>query len=105
MQPLTTTSVQQKWQTALSKISSRVSSLPAYRVSGRVVRATGMVLEVTGLELPLGSACKIELDPDQNHDMVFAEAEVGGFRRRTRLFDAVSRSSWPEARGPGLTIG
>lgn len=79
MQPLTATSVQQKWQTALTKISSRVSSLPAYRVSGRVVRATGMVLEVTGLELPLGSACKIELDPDQNHDMVFAEAEVVGF--------------------------
>ena len=45
--------------------------------SGRITRATGMVLEAVGLRLPLGAACRIELTD------VFAEAEVVGFAGET----------------------
>jgi flagellum-specific ATP synthase len=44
------------------------------RVSGRLTRVTGMVMEAVGLKLPVGCACQVEL-PD-NH---VVEAEVVGF--------------------------
>src|SRR5699024_767013 len=52
---------------------------PDYRASGRVVRATGMVLEAAGLKVPLGSGCRIELSPPQAGQPHYAEAEVVGF--------------------------
>lgn len=69
---------QQRWQQRLQHAQEKVAELPSYRTSGKVIRATGMVLEVVGLELPIGSACKIELAPHQNEPN-FAEAEVVGF--------------------------
>ncbi|GGX78106.1 flagellum-specific ATP synthase [Litchfieldella qijiaojingensis] len=71
---------QARWQQALSRVKTRVESVPHYRASGRIVRATGLVLEAVGLRVPLGSACRIELSgsgPDQVAQ--FAEAEVVGF--------------------------
>lgn len=67
------------WQNALDKVQERVKSLPPYRTSGRIVRATGMVLEVVGLQLPVGSACKIELQQGYDQAPAYAEAEVVGF--------------------------
>ena len=66
------------WRQALQLISERVGALPGYRASGRIVRATGLVLEAVGIQVPLGSGCRIELSPigAQAH---FAEAEVVGF--------------------------
>nr|WP_198677051.1 flagellar protein export ATPase FliI [Aliidiomarina iranensis] len=61
----------------MNKVQNRVASLPSFRTSGRVIRATGMVLEVVGLELPLGSACRIEIVAEGGHE--FIEAEVVGF--------------------------
>ncbi|TDB01936.1 flagellar protein export ATPase FliI [Halomonas marinisediminis] len=66
-----------QWQLALDRVGARVEQLSSFRGSGRIVRATGMVLEAVGLRLPLGSACRIELnEPGQTET---AEAEVVGF--------------------------
>ena len=48
---------QHRWQKALQRTTQRVGRLPYYRTSGRVVRATGMVIEVVGLRVAVGSAC------------------------------------------------
>src|SRR5690606_36344255 len=58
----------------------RVSASESWHVSGRVTRATGLVLEATGLRLAVGAACKIEIAPGQNH---WADAEVVGFNGHT----------------------
>lgn len=78
----TTCPHQHRWNKALRRTQQRVSHLPRYRNSGRVIRATGMVIEVVGLRVAVGSACRIELpgsdgrltDSDRH-----AEAEVVGF--------------------------
>ncbi|MBC7603486.1 MAG: flagellum-specific ATP synthase FliI, partial [Ramlibacter sp.] len=45
------------------------------QVSGRLVRVSGLVMEATGLRLPLGSVCRV-------HDgLRGTEAEVVGFAR------------------------
>ncbi|MCC4310039.1 flagellar protein export ATPase FliI [Alcanivorax marinus] len=70
----------QHWCQALTRVSERVAGAPAYLTSGRVVRATGLVLEVVGLRVPLGSGCRIELTCDGGGGASgFAEAEVVGF--------------------------
>ncbi|MED5459672.1 MAG: flagellum-specific ATP synthase FliI, partial [Pseudomonadota bacterium] len=73
---------QHRWRKTLQRTSQRVSRLPHYRTSGRVVRATGMVIEVVGLRVAVGSACHIELpgaDGRLNDSHKHAEAEVVGF--------------------------
>ncbi|OAZ98507.1 flagellar protein export ATPase FliI [Halomonas sp. G11] len=69
-----------RWQKAIRRTTQRVSALPRVGTSGRVVRATGMVVEVVGLRVAVGSACRIELPKsDVHHDQAYAEAEVVGF--------------------------
>ncbi len=79
------------WRHALGSVRERMQRTPRYRVSGRIVRATGLVLEATGLKASIGSACLIELAVHGQQQ--FAEAEVVGFSGQ-RLFlmplDAVS---------------
>jgi flagellum-specific ATP synthase len=54
--------------------------VPPFRASGRIVRATGMVIEAVGLQVPLGSACRIELSTPYRHEPPrYAEAQVVGF--------------------------
>lgn len=65
------------WRKALNSVQGRVESSLPYRVSGRIVRATGMVLEAVGLRSPLGGTCLIELSIPNGP--AFAEAEVVGF--------------------------
>ena len=68
---------QRHWQQALTRVSSRIEAVPHYRSSGRIVRATGMVLEAVGLKVALGSGCRIELSV--HGETQYAEAEVVGF--------------------------
>lgn len=76
----------QRWERSLRKVQSRIETLPRFRASGRVVRATGMVIEAVGLQAPLGSACRIELPaPYSSSPPRFAEAQVVGFAD-SRLF-------------------
>lgn len=81
----------QRWQESLQRVRSRVEGLPSFRASGRVVRATGMVIEAVGLQAPLDSACRIELPtpyhqtPQGQAPVRHAEAQVVGFAGE-RLF-------------------
>ncbi|WP_163559780.1 flagellar protein export ATPase FliI [Halomonas sp. NO4] len=69
-----------RWQQTLAHVRERVDSVPAYRTSGRVLRATGMVIEAVGLRVALGNACRIELPSPGSHEPPrYAEAEVVGF--------------------------
>lgn len=70
---------EQRWRHALGKVRGRIEAAPVCRRSGRIVRATGLVLEAVGLRVPLGSGCRIELPPDGHGQGGFAEAEVVGF--------------------------
>ena len=67
------------WQAVLGKVRERVNGVPNCQSSGRIVRATGLVLEAVGLRVPLGSGCRIELSQLEAGEARFAEAEVVGF--------------------------
>lgn len=62
-----------RWSGVLDTLHGQALQVAPHLRSGRITRATGMVLEAVGLRLPLGGACRIELEG------VFAEAEVVGF--------------------------
>src|SRR5690606_4850076 len=64
------------WQVTLNSVNQRLQHLPQWYMCGRLVRATGMVLEAVGLKLPVGSSCVIELP---QHGEALVEAEVVGF--------------------------
>ncbi|HLU79533.1 MAG TPA: FliI/YscN family ATPase, partial [Burkholderiaceae bacterium] len=70
----------ERWNALLEAAERRVSTIESWNVSGRVTRATGLVLEATGLRLAVGAACKIELSPGGRH---WANAEVVGFHGNT----------------------
>lgn len=61
------------WQQSLASVAQRVATQPRWFACGRLVRATGMVLEAVGLKLPVGSACEII------GEEVVIEAEIVGF--------------------------
>lgn len=68
------------WQQTLHSVQERVSNVPPYQISGRIVRATGLVIEAVGLKLPLGSICKVEISSSaERGGEDTAEAEVVGF--------------------------
>ena len=64
---------------ALDDAEQRITRTPALRRYGRLTRATGLVLEATGLQLPLGATCIIERT-DANHQVQEVESEVVAFR-------------------------
>lgn len=71
---------QQRWQQALNAVAQRLEKLPSKRISGRVVRATGMVIEAVGIQVALGDGCRIELPKNAVDDRAnYAEAQVVGF--------------------------
>jgi len=69
-----------RWRALLEAGARRVAATESWHASGRITRATGLVLEATGLRLAVGAACRIEIAPGQNH---WAEAEVVGFHGHT----------------------
>lgn len=70
----------ERWTALLEAAERRVSAVESWHVSGRITRATGLVLEATGLRLAVGAACKIEIAPGGRH---WADAEVVGFHGNT----------------------
>src|SRR5690606_19948138 len=69
-----------RWLAQLETGERRVAATDSWHVSGRITRATGLVLEATGLRLAVGAACKIEIAPGGRH---WADAEVVGFHGNT----------------------
>ncbi|MGB9098130.1 flagellar protein export ATPase FliI [Erwinia sp.] len=72
-----------RWLGAMESFEQRLNQLPEVRRYGRLTRATGLVLEATGLQLPLGATCVIERA--DNNGVAEVEAEVVGFNGQ-RLF-------------------
>lgn len=87
------------WQRRLDRARERIAGAPRHLTSGRITRATGLVLEAVGLQVPVGSACRVELHAGtQIAGAAYAEAEVVGFAG-DRLF------LMPLARLEGLSPG
>ncbi|MFJ1298826.1 flagellar protein export ATPase FliI [Pseudomonadota bacterium AL_CKDN230030165-1A_HGKHYDSX7] len=80
--PVTETAVPviDRWETQLQIGSIRAASTEPLLASGRITRATGLVLHATGLRLPVGAACRIEIARGHDH---WADAEVVGFDGHT----------------------
>ncbi|PTN50336.1 flagellum-specific ATP synthase FliI, partial [Achromobacter xylosoxidans] len=76
----TTVPVIDRWQTQLQIGSIRAGSTDPWLVSGKITRATGLVLHATGLRLPVGAAARIEIARGHDH---WADAEVVGFDGHT----------------------
>ena len=62
------------WSRFLSDCGRVAAAATPYQVSGRLTRINGLVLEATGLKLPLGSGCRIVVPMGSA-----VEAEVVGF--------------------------
>ncbi|NYT61952.1 flagellar protein export ATPase FliI [Alcaligenaceae bacterium] len=77
-EPLTTPTA--RWLAQLEAGERRVAGVESWHASGRITRATGLVLEATGLRLAVGAACKIEISAGQDY---WADAEVVGFHDDT----------------------
>lgn len=65
-----------QWLAQIQTASLRIQSSQPIARSGRITKATGLVLEATGLKLPIGAACRIELSQELD---LWADAEVVGF--------------------------
>lgn len=63
-------------QAVLELAQQRIAHAPRLQRQGRVVRATGLILEATGLNLPVGAACQIHTPHAPN---TWSDAEVVGF--------------------------
>lgn len=66
-----------RWLGSLDAFEARMTQLPEARRYGRLTRATGLVLEATGLQLPLGATCVIERA--DGNGITEVESEVVGF--------------------------
>ncbi len=66
-----------RWLGALDAFENRIAQVQTVRRYGRLTRATGLVLEATGLQLPLGATCVIERNDGKGITEV--ESEVVGF--------------------------
>jgi len=71
-------SLGQKLDGLFALADRRIRNAPGMFMTGRVKRATGLVIEATGLKLAVGESCRIQMD--QN---TWIEAEVVGFEGQT----------------------
>src|SRR5690625_2144416 len=62
--------------TLINLAQQRIQQAPRVVREGRVVRATGLVLEAVGMNLPVGAACQIYTP---HAEQTWSDAEVVGF--------------------------
>lgn len=67
-----------QWATKIDSAKQKLESASLIRQYGRLVKASGLVLEAIGLKLPLGSNCFVERQLDGKIQAV--ECEVIGFK-------------------------
>lgn len=70
-----------QWATKIDSAKQKLESVSLIRQYGRLVKASGLVLEAIGLKLPLGSNCFVERQLDGKIQAV--ECEVIGFKGKT----------------------
>ncbi|MEO8922292.1 MAG: FliI/YscN family ATPase, partial [Caldimonas sp.] len=68
------TTAAEKWRRYLADLESFAGDALPFETHGRLVRVTGLVLEATGIRVPLGSVCEVRMDEQQP-----VIAEVVGF--------------------------
>ncbi len=66
----------ERWSAQLGLGLQRIRATETLHITGRITRATGIILEATGLRLSVGSGCRIEMPSRKSQ---WAEAEVVGF--------------------------
>ena len=79
-----------RWSNKLDQTVSQLQNVSLIRHYGRLVKASGLVLEATGLTLPLGASCFVERQTQNSIEAV--ECEVVGFNAQNlylMLFDAI----------------
>lgn len=62
------------WRALLATCRRQLADVVPFQTSGRLTRISGLVMEASGLKLPLGSSCRIQVPNDGT-----VEAEVVGF--------------------------
>lgn len=65
----------ERWRDFLGSVHNRVAPASPYQRSGRLTRINGLVMEASGLKLPLGAGCEV-----QSAGGGKVEAEVVGFQ-------------------------
>ncbi|SFU20135.1 flagellum-specific ATP synthase [Kosakonia arachidis] len=68
------------WLDAIVQCERQIMTLPPYQQYGKLLRATGLVMEAVGLKLPIGTLCLIERE--SGGETAFVEGEVVGFNDR-----------------------
>jgi len=72
----------ERWQRYLSDLETLAANAAPLESQGKLVRVAGLVLEATGIKLPLGSVCRIQMPSTGNNPrrgMAPVNAEVVGF--------------------------
>ena len=87
----------QEWRRYLTDSRRLVEGASPYLISGRLTRINGLVMEASGLKLPLGSSCKIQVPGGGS-----VEAEVVGFAGE-RLYMMPSEDVYGLAPGAQVT--
>ncbi|MBP8144509.1 flagellar protein export ATPase FliI [Pseudorhodoferax sp.] len=68
----------ERWQQFLTDLQQHAGESQPLEAAGKLTRVAGLVLEATGLNVPVGSLCEIEI-PDARPGQKAARAEVVGF--------------------------
>lgn len=87
----------QEWRRYLADSRRLVETASPYLISGRLTRINGLVMEASGLKLPLGASCKIQVPGGGS-----VEAEVVGFAGE-RLYMMPSEDVYGLAPGAQVT--
>lgn len=70
-----------QWLSVIDRQEKRLTAVQPWRQYGRLTRATGLVMEATGLRLPIGSLCMVERNTARGIEQV--ASEVVGFKQET----------------------
>ncbi len=63
-----------EWARNLARQAAHIKEIQTEQIYGRVVKVTGLIIEVVGIQLAVGASCQIQL-----HNKIKIEAEVVGF--------------------------
>lgn len=82
------TTFQDRWLDVLNDVETRLDAIEPVQVAGRITKSRGLILEATGIQLPVGAVCLVELSASKARKAApyegrYAEAEVVGFEERT----------------------
>ncbi|RVU75231.1 flagellar protein export ATPase FliI [Pantoea dispersa] len=69
-----------QWLEVLDRREAQLQQLTPVRQCGRLTRATGLVMEAVGLQLPIGAVCQVERRSASGTDSV--ACEVVGFKEK-----------------------